>query len=58
MKISMDKEEMMILIKRSFPKEMIPEGYTVTGVETKGYPEKEFAITLEREEKPIETNQS
>lgn len=50
MKISLDKEEVMILIKKAFPKEMIPEGYVVTEVESKGYPEREFIITIEKEE--------
>ncbi len=49
MKITLDKEEMMVLIKKSFPKELIPEGYTVIAVESKGYPEKEFIITIEKE---------
>lgn len=50
MKIILSKEEMADLIKRSFPKEMIPPDQTVTAVKLTGYPEV-LEITFEKFEK-------
>jgi hypothetical protein len=50
MKIILDQDEIRTLLKRSFPPEMIPDGYEVTEVESQGYPLKEFHISLHRSE--------
>lgn len=50
MKIIFNQNEILELIKRSFPPEMIPKNYSVESVEVKGYPAKDFEITLEKEE--------
>lgn len=49
MKLILNEQEMLLLVKRSFPPEMIPPGHKVEGVETKGYPIKEFIITIDKE---------
>ncbi len=49
MKISLDREEMMALIKKSYPKEMIPDGYEVTGVDETGPSyAKDFTISISK----------
>ena len=53
MKLILSSEEIMVLLKRSFPPHLIPDGYEVTGVESKGYPIKEFCISIDpKEEEP------
>ncbi len=51
MKIILTVQEMKDLIKQSLPREMIPAGYKVGEIETKGYPVTKFEITIEKEEK-------
>lgn len=50
MKLILNEEEMMILVRRSFPPELIPNGYRVESLEAKGYPVKNYEIILERKE--------
>ncbi len=50
MKRTLDKDEIMDLLKKAFPPEMIPAGYYVERLEEKGYPVKEFIVTLEKGE--------
>ena len=49
MKIMLNSEEMVDLLKKSFPKEMVPNGYVVEKIETEGYPDKHFIIVMEKE---------
>ena len=51
MKISLDKYEMLMLLKRSFPPEMIPDGHEVTDVKEEGYGHNtQYSITLHKKE--------
>lgn len=51
MKIILNKEEMIEILQKSFPKEMIPNGYMVEKIDTEGYPDKQFVIQIEKVEK-------
>jgi len=53
MKIIMDKGEILDLLKRSFPKEMVPEGYEVTNIKAQGYPDENYSIIVEKKETEI-----
>ena len=46
MKITLDMVEMLAMVKKSFPHELIPAGHEVSDVKTAGYPEREFTITI------------
>ncbi len=50
MKIILSQEEMLKVVRRSFPPEMIPTDYEVDEVEAKGYPVSIFEITLSKKE--------
>ncbi len=50
MKISLTQKEMLEVVRRSFPPEMIPTDYEVDSVEAKGYPVSSFEITLSKKE--------
>jgi len=50
MKIILNPEEILALLKRSFPPELIPEGYEVTEVKSEGYPVRGFHISVEPKE--------
>lgn len=50
MKIIMNQEEILIVLRKSFPPELIPQGHKVVKLETKGYPEREYEITVEKED--------
>ncbi len=55
MKISLNQTEIMSLIKRSFPKEMIPDLHQVTNIEETGpYYAREFTITITPKEERTE----
>jgi hypothetical protein len=47
MKIILTEEETAVFLKKIIPKEMLPEGMEVKNVEGRGYPLKEFVITVE-----------
>jgi len=46
----MSQEEITDLLKKSFPKEMIPHGYEVTEIKIEGYSNKEWSFSLEKKE--------
>ncbi len=49
MKIVLNEEEVTNLIKKNFPKEMIPDGYIVTQIELTGETyNHQFEINMER----------
>ncbi len=52
MKITLDKEEILNLLKTNFPPAMIPSDYEVIGIKPKGYADKEWSIILEKKEAP------
>jgi len=51
MKISLTPKEMLAMVRKSFPTELVPDGYEIVGdVTTTGYPIKEYTIAIEPKE--------
>lgn len=49
-KITLDKKEMAEIVKKGVSKEMLPDDHSITGIESIGYPIREWEITIEKEE--------
>ena len=49
MKIVLTTQELLTVVRKSFPPEMIPSDYVLTGVVSKGYSNDEYEIVLEKE---------
>jgi hypothetical protein len=50
MKIILDCQELTNLLKKTFPKELIPDTMVVSNIKTHGYPVDEFEIVFEEDD--------
>jgi len=50
MKITLSATEIIEILKKSFPTKLLLVNSKIMDIETKGYPEKEYIITIEKEE--------
>ena len=49
MKITLTKEELLLLLQKCYPKEMIPESYRISTINEVGYKQEEVEIILVKE---------